>query len=305
MLLRLLRLDHSGMERLPGPTIPGNPMKKQTLLPQSAIALSVCTRTGRLRTHKDRNTLRYLPAALLAAFALAGCQDILPGGLGSGPHAKAFTPTLPAEVAATVPVPPTVQPAPIPKELLRVISRTDGLPESYVPSGLLLLPGTILSIGGIHSVVAPVLPSLTAMMQAMALAGLRPVVSSAYRSYAEQVATFAYWTKVLGQAEADRVSAKPGHSEHQLGSAIDFASLENNYTLEEPFADTPEGKWLASNAVQYGFVMSFPAGKEQVTGYAYEPWHFRYIGPKHAAEQQQRGVTLLEYLRSLREEGNG
>jgi D-alanyl-D-alanine carboxypeptidase len=231
-----------------------------------------------------------------AAIALSGCHSSVQTGLVVTP-----TPAPSATAHATTPPqPPTALPATIPKELLKVISRTDGLPESYVPSGLVPLPGTIPAIRGDHQIVTPVVQPLTTMMQAMAQTGLKPVVSSSYRSYAEQVDTFAYWTKLLGQAQADRVSAQPGHSEHQLGSAIDFASPGNNFDLEETFADTPEGKWLAANAVRYGFVMSFPAGKEAVTGYAYEPWHFRYVGPAHAAEQQKRGVTLLEYLRTLR-----
>ncbi|GIW08792.1 MAG: hypothetical protein KatS3mg060_3597 [Dehalococcoidia bacterium] len=68
------------------------------------------------------------------------------------------------------------------------------------------------------------------------------------------------------------MSAKPGHSEHQLGTAIDFASAENGYELDESFANTREGKWLLANATRYGFVLSYPAGAESITGYAYEPW---------------------------------
>ena len=96
---------------------------------------------------------------------------------------------------------------------------------------------------------------------------------SAYRSYAEQERTFAYWVSVLGEAEARRVSAEAGHSEHQLGTATDLTTAEVGYDLTEAFGDTAGGRWLAANAHVYGFALSYPAGAEAVTGYAYEPWH--------------------------------
>jgi D-alanyl-D-alanine carboxypeptidase len=143
-----------------------------------------------------------------------------------------------------------------------------------------------------------VVEDLKRMLAAMEEAGLQPVISSAYRSYAEQEATYAYWVHTLGQREADRVSARPGHSEHQLGTAIDFASAENGYELDESFANTREGRWLLANASRYGFVLSYPAGKEAVTGYAYEPWHYRYVGVAAAQEIARSGLTPLEYYRS-------
>jgi LAS superfamily LD-carboxypeptidase LdcB len=123
-------------------------------------------------------------------------------------------------------------------------------------------------------------------------------VRSAYRSYAEQERTFAYWVSVLGEEEARRVSAEPGHSEHQLGTAADLTTADVGYDLTDAFGDTPAGRWLADNAHLYGFALSYPAGAEASTGYAYEPWHYRYIGPEHAAAWRASGVTLGEYLRA-------
>jgi LAS superfamily LD-carboxypeptidase LdcB len=122
-------------------------------------------------------------------------------------------------------------------------------------------------------------------------------VRSAYRSYAEQERTFAYWVSVLGEAEARRVSAEPGHSEHQLGTAADLTTADVGYDLTEEFGDTPAGQWLAANAHAYGYALSYPAGAEPVTGYAYEPWHWRYLGLEHAAAWKASGLTLVEYLR--------
>ena len=100
----------------------------------------------------------------------------------------------------------------------------------------------------------------------------------------------------IGEEEAARVSAKPGHSEHQLGTTIDFTTPRVDYDLVESFGATPEGQWLAQNAGRFGFVMSYPQDKEQVTGYAYEPWHFRYVGVDVAAAVAESRLTLYEYL---------
>jgi zinc D-Ala-D-Ala carboxypeptidase len=130
-------------------------------------------------------------------------------------------------------------------------------------------------------------------------AGHDVYVRSAYRSYAEQERTFAYWLSALGEAEARRVSAEPGHSEHQLGTAADLTSADTGYDLNEAFGETSAGRWLAENAYRYGFALSYPAGAEGVTGYAYEPWHYRYIGPDQAAAWRSSGLTLVEYLRGI------
>lgn len=120
---------------------------------------------------------------------------------------------------------------------------------------------------------------------------------SAYRPYSMQKAVFARLTKKYGSEEkANAVSAYPGQSEHQTGLAIDITSKRMGNTLEQTFGDTPEGKWLAANAPKYGFIIRYPKGKESVTGYAYEPWHIRYVGKKIAQEITEKGITLEEYL---------
>jgi D-alanyl-D-alanine carboxypeptidase len=103
------------------------------------------------------------------------------------------------------------------------------------------------------------------------------VVSSAYRSYEYQVGSFARWTKRLGLAEAERNSARPGMSQHQLGLTVDFGSID------DAFARTPAGRWLQANADRFGWSLSFPQGYESRTGYAWECWHYRYVGKTLAA----------------------
>ncbi|MCG8568984.1 MAG: D-alanyl-D-alanine carboxypeptidase family protein [Spirochaetes bacterium] len=101
-------------------------------------------------------------------------------------------------------------------------------------------------------------------------------IISAFRSYETQERVYEKWKSILGKEEADRVSALPGSSQHQLGTAVDFNMLE------EKFADTKEGRWLADHAYQYGFVIAYPQGLEHYTGYKFEPWHYRYIGKEAA-----------------------
>lgn len=114
--------------------------------------------------------------------------------------------------------------------------------------------------------------ALAEMAEAAAGEGVTLDVSSAYRSYDYQTGLFDRHVSQLGMEEASRVSARPGHSQHQLGTVVDFGSI----TLA--FADTAAGRWLAREAWRFGFSLSYPEGAEEITGYSYEPWHFRYLG---------------------------
>ena len=126
-------------------------------------------------------------------------------------------------------------------------------------------------------------PDLAALVAAAAAAGHKLYATSAYRSYADQVTTFAQIERGRGRAHALRVAARPGHSEHQLGTTIDFG----------PRSAWP---WLAANAHKFGFVLSYPKGKTRLTGYAYEPWHFRYFGRVRAGAIHSSRLTAREWL---------
>ncbi|WP_051412223.1 M15 family metallopeptidase [Halonatronum saccharophilum] len=126
--------------------------------------------------------------------------------------------------------------------------------------------------------------------------GIKLYGVSAYRSYARQKFLFDYYTKKLGEEEAKRLSAKPGHSEHQSGLAIDLTSSSVGYGLTENFGETKEGKWLAQVGPEFGFIIRYPQGREDTTGYSYEPWHIRYVGEEAALEIHKRGIVLEEYL---------
>lgn len=121
-------------------------------------------------------------------------------------------------------------------------------------------------------------------------------ITSSYRSYWYQNTLYNNYVQKHGKAKADRFSARPGHSEHQTGLAFDLGGVNQAHWFEESFANTKEGKWLASNAHKYGFHLRYQKGKEDITGYMFEPWHFRYIGEDNATKIKATGKTLEEYF---------
>ena len=124
--------------------------------------------------------------------------------------------------------------------------------------------------------------------------GITITISSGYRTYEEQVVTYQHWVNIYGQEYADTISAKPGYSEHQTGLVFDLND-GGVCNLEECFESTEAGIWLKNNAHKYGFIMRYLPGKESITGYAYEPWHFRYVGDI-APDIFSQNTTLEEYL---------
>jgi LAS superfamily LD-carboxypeptidase LdcB len=170
------------------------------------------------------------------------------------------------------------------------------VPASYVPNDLVSTAEAGLNGGG--QVRSVVVADLRALATAAADAGIGLGVLSGYRGWEEQSWTFWSWVNQLGYSYAIHSSARPGHSEHQLGLAIDFQEAGG----PEPWAyydfsrDTATGRWLAANAWQYGFVMSYPVGKVAVTCYGFEPWHYRYVGRAEAAAVRDSGLTLREWL---------
>ncbi len=158
-------------------------------------------------------------------------------------------------------------------DLFLIADKEHSLPADYRPEDLVSLSDFDLALNrGDLSLSAAIMPDLLAMDQAARNAGLQLVYSSSFRSYDYQKEVYTRHVAQLGQEAADRVSARPGTSQHQLGTTVDFGSIT------DAFAATPEGEWLAEHAWEYGFSLSYPAGYEEETGYAWESWHYRYIG---------------------------
>ena len=142
-----------------------------------------------------------------------------------------------------------------------------------------------------------VIDDLKALNTAAQAAGIYLEIQSAYRSYSYQQETFQYWVNQDGYEAALLSSARAGHSEHQLGTSIDFRSANGPAAWDlADWAQTPEGSWVVENAWKYGFVMSYPKGKQAITCYIYEPWHYRYMGREKAKAIQESGLTLREWL---------
>lgn len=183
------------------------------------------------------------------------------------------------------------------EHLLRLVSKDHALPADFVPDSLTLVPDElVIPGGGSQHLTEETAAAVGRLIEGARAAGHEIGVRSAYRSYREQVFTHDHWVSVLGAEEADRRSARPGHSEHQLGTVVDVTSASVGWELEPEFGDTPEGRWLARHAWRFGFVESYPEDGEATTGYRYEPWHLRYIGETHADWIRQTGLTLTEYL---------
>lgn len=127
-------------------------------------------------------------------------------------------------------------------------------------------------------------------------AGLELFAQSGFRSFNRQDAIFASNVEAYGEKAANNVSARPGESEHQTGLTMDVTSPDVGFNLNTDFGKTDEGQWLKKHAAEYGFIIRYPKGKENITKYQYEPWHLRYVGTKAATEIMNKGMTLEEFL---------
>ncbi|MCQ2406951.1 MAG: D-alanyl-D-alanine carboxypeptidase family protein [Oscillospiraceae bacterium] len=157
---------------------------------------------------------------------------------------------------------------------IMIVNKTYSLPASYDPGAL-----------------TPDADQAFAMLQKAAkIDGLTMNCVSGYRSYQAQDTLYHNYIARDGQAAADRFSARPGHSEHQTGLCLDV-----NYA-GDAFHDTPEAKWLEENSWKYGFIIRYPKGKEDITGFKYESWHIRYVGTDYAKLIYESGLCLEEYF---------
>lgn len=185
--------------------------------------------------------------------------------------------------------------------LLRVIDKDrGGLARDYVPSDLVRIEDrwAVPGFAG-QTMRAEAAAVLVRLLDAADKSGTELRVRSTFRSYGEQVGTFQFWVDRLGEAQAKRLSAPAGHSEHQLGTTADISSRNINWELLTSFGDLPEGKWVDAHAHEFGFAISYPRNGEAVTGYMYEPWHIRYIGTARAAEWKRSGMILVKFLEQL------
>ena len=211
-------------------------------------------------------------------------------------YAAQFPLLSPEEVVLTVNMglnrPFYTAPAPIddPDSLTVLVNKYNNLPADYVPQ--LEVLGADYGRGSLR-------PQAAAQFRAMADAaraeGLTLKSVSAYRSYATQRATYNRYLTQYSQTLVDTFSARPGHSEHQTGLALDI----NAASVKAHFEATPEFAWLQENCARFGFLLRYPQGKDAITGYRFEPWHYRYVGTEIATRCMEQGLTYEEYAAAL------
>jgi D-alanyl-D-alanine carboxypeptidase len=249
---------------------------------------------------------------------LAVCVLVVSLTAAACSNGSATTVTVVPDVTATAsapdgsPIPgndvatPTVAPSPTPTpgvdgsivvacgDPLVPLDKLHRLPADCAPDVVILSPA--FSWGSNQLMTAPAAEALIEMLEVAAEDGYSMYAKSSYRSYQEQVVTFQFWVDQKGLEEAERQSARPGHSEHQLGTTTDLTTDGTGGVLEA-FRGTPEAEWVAENSWKFGFIVSYPQGLEDVTGYVWEPWHVRFVGVDLAADVHASGLTLGEYLK--------
>jgi D-alanyl-D-alanine carboxypeptidase len=175
-----------------------------------------------------------------------------------------------------------------------IVDPVYAVPAQYQPSDL--VPASEANYSAEFQIRSIVAEDLNAMRNAILAEGIPEVALLAgYRSIADQAALFARREAETGFEAAAAGTARPGHSEHHLGTTIDVRPIGET-DVDQSFGATPSGQWLEANSWRYGFVLTYPEGKQDVTCYKYEPWHLRYVGRDLAARVERSGLTLREYL---------
>ena len=153
---------------------------------------------------------------------------------------------------------------------------------------------------GNYNLAKPASDALSKMRRAMAKAGAGDLLlSSGYRGYYSQRAIYRKDVAALGLIKGQRLAAKPGFSEHQTGLAADLSAAGQGCAIRICFSTTKAGKWLASNSWKYGFILRYPNGATSITGYQFEPWHFRFVGKQLSVEMHNAGAKVLETYLTL------
>jgi len=259
---------------------------------------------------------RTLVVAAAAVLLVAGGGAVILGGLTGRAASGEPTPTASAVASATPPTgtptqpsrpspstTPDPAPAPTfdraarsiddPNSIWVVVDKLRPLnPTDYAPDDLVEVPIPFANPPQLRQEASDAVVAMFAAFTAET--GLALQSQSAYRSFDSQTRVYNNDVGNLGQAGADLSTARPGTSEHQTGLTIDISAQPGQCSLDACFADTPHGQWLAANAWRFGFLLRYPADKIPVTGYEFEPWHFRYIGIDLAAEMHTTGFTTLE-----------
>ncbi len=177
-----------------------------------------------------------------------------------------------------------------PNDLIVLVNKNNILPKDYTPNDLRLINNRYAFDNKyLREEAAIAFENLSADASSL---GYKIIATSTYRDYEYQGKLFNEYTNSKGLDYALLCSAKPGHSEHQTGLAVDVEGSNGNY---DDFEKSIEFNWMKENAHKYGFILRYPKGKEHITGFKYEPWHYRYVGIEHATNIYNKNITLEEY----------
>ena len=181
-------------------------------------------------------------------------------------------------------------------DLFVLVNKLHAVSKNYKPTDMVAIKGSYTTNQGLE-MKADAYKAFKKMRKAAKADGIRFKICSAYRTYSTQKWLYNNYLNTMGKKLRDIRSAYPGRSEHHTGYAIDLVTKSTGWTLTQDFAKTSEGKWINKHCAEYGFIIRYPKGKTDITGYDYEPWHLRYVGVDAAEEITEQGITLEEYLK--------
>jgi D-alanyl-D-alanine carboxypeptidase len=227
------------------------------------------------------------------------------GVLGGGAADQAATTTTSESTTTTIPPPPACTEAdvivpddPAAAWATVLVDTARALPEGYGPPDLTNIGEAGFPFTDGLAVRQLMVDDLAALREAAAANGTPLSILAAFRTYAQQAELYERRVGELGDTEAGSRVARPGHSEHQLGTAIDVTT-EGETDVDQSWSATAHGQWVATNAHEYGFLVSYPLDASERTCYDHEPWHLRYVGREMAANVIESGLSLREYLWQL------
>ena len=242
-----------------------------------------------------KGMLRSLVLLVSSSLVLTGCVALSPPSAEIPVPTQQSVTTAPAPTAVVASFDTNLHSIDDADSLWVVVDKLRRLkPKKYVPKGLVTM--------SVPHTYTPVLrrdaaKAYVKMFRAARRDGIDLVVQSSYRSYSAQVSVYNGWVASIGRKAADLQSARPGYSEHQIGLSVDIAAADRACTIQACFGRTPEGKWLTRNAPRFGWHLRYPRGKTSVTGYIYEPWHWRFVGVELATELSKTPkITLEEFF---------
>lgn len=235
----------------------------------------------------------------VALAGVSGQHDAIAVAVPSGTTTPTATPT-PISAPTSTPAQPNgfAQGLQIdiddPNSITALVNKQRPLAKDFVPKNLVKLSSVGVPSVNDHSMRREAADASRELYDAAGKAGYHLNFASGYRSYELQTELYTEYVDQLGQEAADATSAKPGFSEHQTGLAVDIFETNTDCILEGCFGETKPGKWLKENSWKYGFILRYENGTQDVVGYEYEPWHFRYVGKDVAAAYHESGARTYE-----------